>query len=158
MVLCFIWRTQGGCAPQTPFSLSKDPKQSNMKNLVASTGAYSIWKAVSHELKRGVGLREFEEGCASTKIQKKKCGWCGQIKPVYAYKEVDYEEVDHLPKSDLLIQGNQPLKDDDIVGIPQCRECYFFERGEEAPTKTVGEMKNEVSKRNLLSKIMLRIM
>jgi len=60
----------------------------------------------------------------------KKCGWCGQFKEVYAYQEVDYEEVEGTPKSELLVENpKKTLKDNDVVGLPQCRECYNEERG-----------------------------
>jgi len=54
----------------------------------------------------------------------KTCGWCGKTKKVYAYKEVDYEEVQHLAINALLIDGKEPLREDDVVGVPICKECY----------------------------------
>ena len=66
--------------------------------------------------------------------KKKKCTYCGLIKEVYAYDEVDYEEVDHLDKDDLLIEApEKPLRDDDVVGLPCCKECYYENRGEPIP-------------------------
>lgn len=63
--------------------------------------------------------------------EKKKCGWCGQYRDVYAYQEVDWEEVkDSIARRDLLVEGRQPLRDNDVVGIPQCEECYHALRGE----------------------------
>lgn len=56
---------------------------------------------------------------------KRVCGWCGEVKQVYAYKEVDYEEVEHLEKNALLIEEtSEPLRDDDVVGVPICKECH----------------------------------
>lgn len=54
----------------------------------------------------------------------KICNWCGEWKEVYACKEVDYEEVENLDKDALLIEGTKPLKDDDVVGLPICKECH----------------------------------
>jgi len=58
--------------------------------------------------------------------QSKKCACCGQTKPVYAYSERDFEDVeDYVLKEDLLIEGsNRPLADNDVVGLPICRECF----------------------------------
>ena len=47
-----------------------------------------------------------------------KCAWCGETKEVYAYKEVDYKEVQHLAINALLIDGKGPLREDDVVGVP----------------------------------------
>ena len=69
-----------------------------------------------------------------TKTEKKKCAYCGIVKEVYAYVEVDYESVDHLDKEDLLIEDpEKPLKDNDVVGLPCCKECYYENRGEAIP-------------------------
>ena len=54
----------------------------------------------------------------------KKCGICGREKEVYGYKEVDYEEVEDVPKEDLLIEGHHYLNDNDVVGVPICEECF----------------------------------
>ena len=61
MVLWFFWRTQGGCVP-SPFALSADPKQPNVKTKSMSlVGVYRELPVVS------LGWGDFEEGCASTK-------------------------------------------------------------------------------------------
>jgi len=76
----------------------------------------------------------------SEKVKKMKriCGWCGELKEVYAYQEVDYEEVEHLDKNALLIeQGSESLRDDDVVGLPICKKCHDEVFGVESmkPTK-----------------------
>jgi len=60
----------------------------------------------------------------------RKCGWCEQLKEVYGYQEIDYEEVKDVPIAELLVEGKAPLKDDDVVGVPICKECYRENRGE----------------------------
>lgn len=62
---------------------------------------------------------------------KKKCGVCGETKEVAGYVERDYEAVKHIPHKDLLVEGKDPLLDDDLVGIPICKECYDELSGEE---------------------------
>jgi len=67
----------------------------------------------------------------------KKCGICGLLKQVYAYQERDWEEVrDLIPKRDLLIQNDKkPMRPDDVVGVPICKECYEEQQGEKEEAK-----------------------
>jgi len=72
--------------------------------------------------------KKFVEGFSDLGVKdemKRICGWCGEFKKVYTYEERDYEEVKDLDKNALLIEkSSEPLRDDDVVGVPICKECH----------------------------------
>lgn len=54
-----------------------------------------------------------------------KCSECGRLRKVYGQYERDYGQVKDIPKRDLLIEDDsKELKEDDVVGVPLCKQCY----------------------------------